>query len=228
MSQWLSYDDEGYPIVSAAGLPSTNVVVQPSGLNFVWPSGGDYTNPSSLNQNANALLELADLHNTVLGVGQAIATGTGGGNNPNGQGAKNPIPTYAKRPWLDMPDGAMSFDQQLAIGMPAVLGTAVIVSLVVPSGYDGVINAYSWNFTGGGFVQGSGDLQVQMLRNGAAIRNYDNILMEKGSISVPRPISPMRIYSGQVIQLVINHLVNGLLAGNVIGSFSGYFYPSMS
>src|ERR1035437_1094807 len=222
MSQWLSYDDRGYPIVSAAGLPSTNVVVQPSGLNFVLPSGGNYTNPTSLNQAANALQELAILHNTLLAKQQLIASGTG--NNPNAQ-----LPTYVvQRPWIEPPLGSIPFDTQLVVGMPAVAALATIVTLVVPDGYDGVINAYSWNVTGGGFVQGSGDLLVQMLRNGAAIRNYDNILVEKGSIASPRPISPLRIYSGQVISLTINHVANLLLAGNVVGCFSGYFYPSLS
>ena len=42
----------------------------------------------------------------------------------------------------------------------------MVVTLVVPDGYDGVINAYSWNFTGGGFAQGGGDLQAQVLNNG--------------------------------------------------------------
>jgi hypothetical protein len=186
------------------------------------PSGGNYTNPSSLNDSANGLLELANLHNTLLVGGQLVASGTG--DNTNAQ-----LPTYVvNRPWVEPPEGSVPFDPQIAIALPAVAATAVIVALVVPDGYDGVINAYSWNITGGGFVQGSGDLQVQMLRNGAAIRNYDNILVEKGTISTPRPISPLRVYSGQAISLVINHVANGLLAGNVIGCFSGYFYPSLS
>ena len=52
--------------------------------------------------------------------------------------------------------------------------------------------------------------------------------MEKGTIAAPRIISPLRIYSGRTYQLVVNHLANGLLAGNVIASFVGYFYPNAS
>ena len=33
----------------------------------------------------------------------------------------------------------------------------------MPLGYDGVINAYSWNFLGASFVDGSGDIVVQIL-----------------------------------------------------------------
>jgi hypothetical protein len=97
--------------------------------------------------------------------------------------------------------------------------------MTVPDGMDGVINRLSWNFTGGGFVQGSGDIQAQLFRNGAAVRNFDNMLVEKGSIGTARPISPIRVYAGQIITLVVNHLANGLLNGNLVGSLVGYYYP---
>src|ERR1039458_222030 len=225
MAQWGMYNDRGELLVYDDNLPHGREVVQPSGLNFGFPTG-DVTNPTSLNQAANALGELATLHDTVIAGGNAIATGTGGAN-PINDSAKSPVTTVS-RPWLEPPQGTLPFHQQQVVTMPAVAASAVVVSLVVPFGYDGVINTYSWNDTGGGFVQGSGDLQVQILRNGGAVRNYDNILVEKGTMQIPRPISPLRVYSGQVITLVVNHIANILLAGNIVGCFSGYFYPSMS
>jgi hypothetical protein len=176
----------------------------------------------SLNQTAQDLSELAALHATYL-VGQnLVTTGTGDEKVPQD-------PTYViRRPWLEAPEGSVPFDPETAIDLPAAAGNNVVVTLTVPDGYDGVINAYSWNFTGGGFIQGSGDLVVQLLRNGTPIRNYDNITVEKGSIAQARAISPLRIYSKDVISLVINHVANGLLTGNVIGSLVGYFYPAMS
>jgi hypothetical protein len=67
---------------------------------------------------------------------------------------------------------------------------------------------------------------AQVLRDGSPVRNYENIVVEKGSVAIPRPIAPLRIFSGQTINLVVNHVSNILLNGNMVGSFVGYFYPS--
>lgn len=180
----------------------------------------DVTDATSLNNQATALSELAALHAQYLVSANLISSGTGA----------NPIQTdpvaAIRRPWLDPPEGFVSFDQAgiTLVGAPGTIST--VVTLTVPDGYDGVINALSWNYTGGGFAQGSGDLIVQILRNSAPIRNYDNITFEKGSIQQPRAISPIRIYSRQVITMVVNHAANLLLVESVIGSFLGYFYPS--
>ena len=183
---------------------------------------GNYTDSPSLNAQANGLLELSNLHNTLLTNNQLVASGTG-----DDVAAQNPN-HIVKRPWLEMPEGGVPFDPETSAPLGLVGTSVVVVTLTVPDGYDGVINAYSWNFTGGGFLQGSGDLQAQVLNNGAAVRNYDNILVEKGTIQEPRNISPLRIYSGRTYKLVVNHLANGLLAGNLIASFVGYFYPNAS
>ncbi len=216
-------DSMGVPRLYNTNMPIGNNVTGyaplPSNLQTLH---GDVTDNTSVNQIANGLLELANAHNTLLVNNQLVASGTG-----DSVAAQNPTHIVA-RPWLEAPEGAVPFDPQTAAALTGVGTQVEVVRLVVPDGYDGVINAFSWNFTGGGFVQGDGSLQAQILRNGAAVRNYDNILVEKGTIAIPRPISPLRIYSGQVITLVVNHLANGLLAGNLIGCFSGYFYPSAS
>lgn len=174
-------------------------------------------------QAANNLSELAALHNTKLGKTFAINTGTG--DNPVMQ---TPT-TIVKRPWVEEPDGSESYNQYGRATLPIVGGpVATVVTVIVPDGYDGVIKSFSWNFTAGGFIQGSGDLVAQLLRNGVPIRNYDNILVETGTIALPRPISPIRIYSGQVITLTVNHVANVLLVDDIVGSINGYFYPSMS
>lgn len=181
------------------------------------------TNVQTLNDEAGALQDLSLQHQTLLSNGQLIATGTG--DNPQG---RMPIATQ-KKPWIDPPDGSVSYDQGNAgtVALPVVgAPSAIVVTYQVPQGYDGVIQQFSWNFTGGGFVQGSGDLQAQMLRNGVPIRNYDNILKEAGTINIARAISPIRIYSNDIISLVVNHVANNLLSGNLVGSFIGYFYPS--
>jgi hypothetical protein len=193
----------------------------------VLPQGGgqDATNALTVNQAATGLLELASLHATLLVGNSLIASGTG-----DDKDKQDPYYTV-RRPWLDMPEGGVPFDPEEAVDLPNLVlpsGNTLVVSHTVPDGYDGVINAYSWNFLGGGFTEGSGDLVVQLLRDGVPIRNYDNITVEKGTIAEARAISPLRIYSKQTISLVINHVANPLLNGNVVGSLVGYDYPAMS
>lgn len=169
----------------------------------------------SPNNVAAGLLELSNLHQSLLAVGGLIATGNQ--DEPN---------VIIRKPWLDAPDGAYPFDEGNSVVLPAVGVSAVLVSHTVPLGYDGVINAYSWNFLGASFVDGSGDIVVQILRNGTPIRNYDHVTVQKGSIEIPRPIAPMRIYSGQVISIVVAHAGNVALNGNIVGTLVGYDYPS--
>lgn len=211
-------DEWGNPYLYPATLPPS----MPSNWGYLLnPNNGQgVTNQFATNDTATGLSELATLHDTLLTQGQLVSTGTG-------DNMTSPLPTsIVRKPWLDAPDGFISFDPSTSIVLGAVGTQTIIITLVVPDGYDGVINGYSWNFLGGGFVDGNGDIQAQILRDGAAVRNYDNILTEKGTIGMARQISPLRLWSGQTIKLVVNHIANPLLNGNVIGSFTGYFYPS--
>jgi hypothetical protein len=224
-SYYVGVDAYGNPVAITTGAMSPNLagsIVAPQVPVGTIPNS---TNASSTNAVANNLLELATLHNTLLVGSALIGTGQGDGTT-----SADPTTTI-KRPWIDEPDGAVPFDPEIAVALPpaATIPTQyVIVTLTVPQGYDGVIKGFNWNFTGGGFVQGDGSLQAQILRNGVPVRNYDNILTERGTYQTARPISPLRIYSLDVIQLVVNHLANGLLSGNLLGGFVGYFYPSAS
>ena len=117
-----------------------------------------------------------------------------------------------------------------------VMNSSVSVSSVIigiVNSYSAVPAAYSATAVGTPEVYitnvQNGSFSAQILNNGAAVRNYDNILVQKGTVEIPRPISPLRIYSGRTYQIVINHLANALLNGNLVNAgFVGYFYPSMS
>ena len=134
---------------------------------------------------------------------------------------------YVRRPWLDPPPGFLPFDEQNGIALPGLGGAdTVVLQFQVPDGYDGVINYISNNITGGGFVDFSGDIVWRIEADGRPIKNFENIRNQKGTIQQPRQVSPIRIYSGQVITYVVNHVANGALAGNVICSCNGYYYPN--
>lgn len=225
-SYYVGLDVYGNPIMIPTGAPSPSLAGSIVGMQM--PTLGTNlsdTTANSVNQQANQLSELSALHNTLLVGGQLISTGTGDNTSA-------PLPTTTvKRPWIDEPDGAVPFDPEYSVALPpgaTIPHTYVVATLTVPQGYDGVIKGFNWNYTGGGFVQGDGSLQAQILRNGIPVRNYDNILTERGSYETARPISPLRIYSLDIIQLVVNHLANTILSGNLLGGFVGYFYPSAS
>lgn len=176
-----------------------------------------------LNQNIDPtqyLLELAAIHQRVV---KNIGTSYASSDDPtNGQ-------VIIKRPWLDEPSGSVPIDEQNGLTLDVVgTGDEVVLQFICPDGFDGVIKKISNNVNFGGFVQFSGDIVWRILVNRRAVRGFDNIQNEKGTIATPRDISPIRIYSGQIVQYVVNHVANAALAGQIICSFGGYIYPSRS
>jgi hypothetical protein len=149
---------------------------------------------------------------------------------------QQPIPTEQSGstlavgyPWGSYPRGHIPFDTigQVALPVAPSIDTDVPFSpqLIVPNGQDGVITAYSINFEGGGFVQASGTIIWRILRNGQPIRNFDRIVSERGNSVSPRLLNNIRVYSGDIITVVVNHVSDNVLNGQVIVSLLGYFYP---
>lgn len=131
-------------------------------------------------------------------------------------------------PWVEAPQNFLSFDEAGTVALPAAPSVdTTILSLLVPDGYDGIIKTISLNFAGGGFVQASGTIVWRLLADGQAIRNYSNITSEKGSPEQPRAISGgIRVFSGQLITAVVNHVSDVTLTGDVVATLGGWFYPS--
>lgn len=171
------------------------------------------------------LTELVTIHQAKLGAGGFFTAIPDVGAPPSGDGTG----LISKRPWLDPPLGFYPFDEQNGIALPAISPNfSVVLEFRVPNGSDGVIKFISNNITGGGFTPFSGDIIWQILADGRAIRNFENIRAEKGTVEAGRAISPIRIYSNQLIQYVVSHVANVALAGQVICSCNGYYYPSQS
>lgn len=163
----------------------------------------------------NAMEELANLHALSVKGADVLEQ-----QNPS----ENIV---VKRPWIDEPSGSVSFDQQGGVTLAAAPSAPqVVLEFDVPNGFDGVIKNLSCNVNFGGFVQFSGDLIWRLKQNGRPIKNYSNITAEKGTINEPRVISPIRIYSGDIITWEVEHPSNALLAGQIICSLGGYTYPS--
>lgn len=182
----------------------------------------------------NQLTTLANQHTAIAVSGVLAATNT---NPPSTQS-----PTLeVKRPWLDPPEGFSPYDYQAGVALPAVgaasttnltsaTGSAAVLfnglGLVIPDGSDGVINALSCNFTGAGFTDFSGDITWTLYANSTPVKNFANILAQKGTVQQPREISPIRLYSNVTYTWVVTHAANPSLNGQVVCTMTGYIYPN--
>lgn len=180
-------------------------------------------NPQANGDTGSDLEELAGLHQELLGNRGLLNEVSGTDGIPGLTYGTN---LEIKHPWIDEPVGAVPFDPQSSIALPAGSGDTLVLTFPVPIGYDGVIEYISCNFTGGGFTQSSGDIVWRLENNGKPILNFSNITSEKGTIFQGRKIGRLRIYSGQTINWVVNHVSNPSLNGNIVCSFTGYLYPN--
>lgn len=176
-----------------------------------------------LNSEGMALANLAAWHMQAIGnSGILAALPEPGSSSPMGSAA-NPVGIF-ERPWLREPPGSVPFDETASAAVTATSADVVVLEIRVPQGYDGVILFVSNNVLNAtpAFVPFSGALTWRILLNNKPIRNFGNILSEKGTIYQGRQESPIRIFSGDLIQ----YTVTSTLAGTVVCSLTGYFYPS--
>jgi hypothetical protein len=138
----------------------------------------------------------------------------------------------AAAPYLVPPPDAESFHVAAGISLPAVTPATftTVVEVRVPPGRNGVLNRIANQFVGGGFVDFSGAIVWQIVRNPGpglqtAERNYEKIIASLGSVANPAAISPIRIFENDVIQIVVNN--NAIVVGmqTIGGLLGGYFYP---
>ena len=149
-------------------------------------------------------------------------------SNNNNEIASNPAPLLiTPQPYGEYPPGAEPFDEFGVMALPLVNPgvDSNVVSFVVPQGYDGVIKRYHVEFEGGGFV--SGQIVYKIKRNGAPVKNFQNMTTNRGTPSSPRIVDGIRIYSGEVITLTMQHVADAALNGVVTASLAGYLYPSV-
>ncbi len=128
-------------------------------------------------------------------------------------------------PWIQPPQGHIPFLPAGVLAVPGVGAAGIVLTLPVPQGMDGVINGLSNNYIAGGFVSGSGALIWRILADGRAIRNFNNIIVEFGTLQIPRVVDGIRVFSGQTITYTIDHIANAALGGDTACTFKGYFYP---
>jgi hypothetical protein len=154
--------------------------------------------------------EQYSLHNELL---EAIHGSAGGGE------------AVVQPPWILPPANWVSFDPAAYVAIPAVGNQAIIVDFRPPDGMHGIIQRIANVYVGGGFQEGQGNINWQILLEGAPFRGYDNIVASMGSVAQPSVISGIPIKEGQRVQLVTNNIAI-VVAGQLVGGrLSGYFYP---
>lgn len=180
-----------------------------------------------LNASGMALANLALWHyDRIAQTGMLAAAPEGPTSLPLGMPA-NPAAT-SRRVWLDEPPGSVPFDEKGALTLGAVPTPGVdqvVLRFTVPQGFDGVINYISNNAALSTDQEGSGDLVWRILINDRPVRNFGNILFQNGTIAQGRIVSPIRIFTGQVVTFTVQYAA-GIVSGQVICSLAGYFYPS--
>lgn len=134
--------------------------------------------------------------------------------------------TWSESPWIFPPLGWEPFDEVKSIDTPAINTQTVVLAKKIPQGYDGVIRRISNNFTGGGFVQASGQLVWRIALDNQVVRNYGNIQVEMGSISHPRETDGILVRAGQVVRYYVTCTDGALIGGTkIICCFAGYIWP---
>jgi hypothetical protein len=178
------------------------------------------------NQEALDLGNLAAWHFERLGqMGYLAAPPEGSLSQPLGM-PSNPAWT-SRRVWKDEPPGSIPFDEQASTALPlATLGVDfVVLQFQVPYGFDGVIRWISNNLLPEGtFTPGA--LVWKILVNRRAVRNFANITQEKGTVFQGREVSPIRIFSGDIVQYTVDQPIGSTLTGTVVVSATGYYFPS--
>lgn len=136
-------------------------------------------------------------------------------------------------PWVVQPESAIPFASNGTINTPAigsgwtdVIGPAGQYPMQVPNGFDGVIKTAVNFYNGGGFVSGSGSLIWRLLQNGAAVRNFDNILIQFGVMPFPSTIEGVRVKSNDTIQFQVNNISLAGAGTQIVCYLGGYHYSN--
>jgi len=138
-------------------------------------------------------------------------------------------------PWDDtfgaIPPGSVTFLKQHGILTPTTAsGDNVVVDFLVPTGYDGLLSGFYFNYSGAGFAQGSGDIIWRIQCNQYYLKDLSNTPYLLGDPVNPVPMTEGKIlFSGQRVKAIVNipNLSGMIQIGNstVYAGLLGFFWP---
>ncbi len=114
------------------------------------------------------------------------------------------------------------------VPLPAVAGTAIVLSYTVPFGWVGYINNFVQLYqNGAGFVDGSGDLLWSIKISNYAPYGYGNMTTQQGSLTNSSLTSDtgIRIRSNQIITHQVEWNGNNLVGGTLLCALLGWVAP---
>jgi hypothetical protein len=143
---------------------------------------------------------------------------------------------YIDRPWIKQPEEGRAFSPQGVAAVSTIVeGTeTALLSLIVPFGYDGVINYIVANIlpsasSGTSYSEGSSQITWRLKANGRHLRDWGNVQTSRGSLIDPSPIpnGGLRVYSRNLVQFTVTlEPSSGLTpTANLVCMVMGWFYP---
>lgn len=145
-------------------------------------------------------------------------------------------PIWEQPPWQVMPSQGIEYREvfsrpvdQISAGPPFNGVDTILGQWQVPLGYDGVLNQFACGYTGGGFVDFSGDIIWRVRVDNRYARNLGQVLNAYASNFQNAFVIPgygIRLVSGQTITLIANIPAGSpVIGGNVFAGVFGWNYP---
>ncbi len=133
-------------------------------------------------------------------------------------------------PWEDdfgaVPFQSKVINQAKGIVTPApAAGDQVMLQYQVPHGYFGFLSGFFFQYSGIGFVPGSGDIIFRIRLNQRYLKDLSNVLFALGSTRFPVPMTQGQVLlSDQVIQAIVNvPNLSGLIQVGASTCYAGLF-----
>lgn len=128
-------------------------------------------------------------------------------------------------PWNFPPEDSLFFDRVGVVAMPLVGVTAQIVFFAMPAGYTGIVKWLSNIFLGAGFIDGSGDLLWQILRDAQPVEDYEAITAQLGTLPIPTDTF-IPVGENMTVSITIRNV--GFLGGGASsgGRLKGWRWPT--
>lgn len=134
-------------------------------------------------------------------------------------------------PWLNMPASGEQFNYVDQIEAPAPSATdTTVVEFRCPAGYEGVLWAVSWGYTGTGYDEGSANILWRLSVNNRFPRGFDQIPLQLGRTNLWQLPAPIRFSANELLLIAVNiPLLSPVSTGAgsyVFGTLSGFIWPS--
>ena len=133
------------------------------------------------------------------------------------------------KPWMQATKDATPLYENAAIPVPAPgSGDTLVLSFVVPPGYDGIITRLVHFYTGANFDEASGDLTWRLQVNRHWVKSMGAMITSQGKGDIPATAMDggICILSRDIVQYWVNVSATAkVVGGNIFCAVAGRIYP---